>query len=184
MLIDTFVPRWQFREEHRIAVAAPPLRVWEIMAARDILGDDPVVRAMMAVRRAPSALWQTIRPTAKPSITTFGTHSFTRLAQDETETVTGLVGQFWRPSGGLRVIPDANAFLAFAHAHTPKLAMNFVCVPQGGGSLLTTETRVFCPSALSRALFTPYWLAIRLGSGFIRKRYLRAVKCAAEKDTA
>lgn len=147
---------------------------------RDILGDDPIVRAMMALRAAPSALWQRLRPAAQPIMTSFGRHSFTPLGHDEKEIVSGLVGRFWQPDGGLRQITDTDAFVKFCEHGTAKLAMNFLFLPEANGTRLVTETRVFCPDSRSQILFTPYWLAIRLGSGFIRKRYLRAIKREAE----
>jgi hypothetical protein len=181
-LIDLVLPRYQFRERHAIAIAAPSPRVFQIVAAGDPTKQDRIVRAMMALRAAPSALFQKFRPAARPTMTDFGLHSFTPLAQDAEEFVVGLVGRFWRPDGGLRSIADAQAFLAFDEKGTAKLATNFRCEPQdGGGTRLTTETRVFCPDRRSRLLFAPYWFAIRPRSGFIRKRFLRAVKRAAEE---
>jgi hypothetical protein len=58
--------------------------------------------------------------------------------------------------------------------------MDFVLVPDGDGTLLTTETRVRATDARSRALFSLYWLAIRIGSGLIRRDLLRAAAQRAE----
>jgi hypothetical protein len=53
--------------------------------------------------------------------------------------------------------------------------------PQGGHAL-QTETFVYCPSRSTMLMFTPYWLAIRLASGWIRRRTLNAIeKSFAEK---
>ncbi|MGU7783560.1 hypothetical protein [Burkholderia sp. PU8-34] len=45
--------------------------------------------------------------------------------------------------------------------------------------MLRTATFVHCPTARTRILFTPYWLAIRLASGWIRRRTLDAIERAA-----
>lgn len=60
-----------------------------------------------------------------------------------------------------------------------KLVLRFEVVGLAAGAhVLRTETFVHCPSARTRRLFTPYWLAIRLGSGWIRRRTLTAVEAA------
>jgi hypothetical protein len=41
---------------------------------------------------------------------------------------------------------------------------------------LRTETFVYCASTRSKMLFTPYWLLIRLASGWIRQRNLAAIQ--------
>ncbi|MGZ5933705.1 MAG: hypothetical protein ACXWLV_03250 [Rhizomicrobium sp.] len=189
-LIDRYLPRYQFSERHEITIAATPARILDTILSRDMLGEDRIVRAMMALRSAPSVIWQRFHPTNKPTMTSFGMHRFTPLGRDgDREIASGLAGRFWRPDGGLHTFPEkdaferAEAFLRFTAPGTAKLVFNLVCEPFGTMTRLVTETRVFCPDARSRILFTPYWLAIRLGSGFIRKRYLRAIKRAAESET-
>ena len=54
--------------------------------------------------------------------------------------------------------------------------MNFRIEPNGqGGSLLTTETRVFAADPASRRRFARYWSVIYPGSALIRREWLRAV---------
>jgi hypothetical protein len=187
-LIDKFLPRYQFAERHCIDIDASPDRILDIVVTRDMLAEDPIVRAMLALRSAPAAIWQKFRPAKTTTITTFGMNRFTALGRDgNREVAAGLAGRFWRPDGGLHVFTEENAFARaeafrnFAEPGTAKLVFNLACEPHGKTTRLTTETRVFCPDARSRILFTPYWLAIRLGSGYIRKRYLRAVKRSAEE---
>ena len=43
---------------------------------------------------------------------------------------------------------------------------------------LQTETFIYCPDQATQLKMTAYWLAIRAGSGWIRKRTLMAVKSA------
>lgn len=110
-----------------------------------------------------------------------GMPSFTPLASDgKSETVAGLIGRFWRLDGGLVPIADAEAFARLAGPGTPKLVIGYRATPDPLGTLLTTETRVFCPDRSSLLRFAPYWTLIRIPSGLIRRRTLRAIKFAAE----
>jgi len=59
--------------------------------------------------------------------------------------------------------------------------MNFlVTSDERGGSIVSTETRVYVndPSALRR--FAVYWRVIHPGSDIIRRMWLRAIKRRAE----
>ncbi|HEX2594249.1 MAG TPA: hypothetical protein VHL34_22295 [Rhizomicrobium sp.] len=186
-LLDAFLPVFQFRERHSVVIAATPARIFEALSARDLLGDDRIVRAMLAVRSAPAVLWQKLRAAPPPANASFGMHSFVPLGRDgDREMASGLAGRFWRPDGGLHVFGEsdavarAEAFRRFAEPGVAKLVLGFACVPDGPNTVLSTETRVCCPDLHSRVLFTPYWYAIRLGSGFIRMRMLRAVKRVVE----
>ena len=172
-LLDRHLPRYQFVERHHVRVAAAPERV--IAAVADFLPpDDPVTGALMWLRELPGRLVGRPRPD-------FGVHSFTPLAMEPArETVSGLVGRFWRLDGGLVAIADAAAFDAYAEPGTPKLVIGFTAAPEGGLTRLTTETRVFCPDRYSLVRFAPYWALIRLASGLIRRRALAHIKAVAE----
>jgi len=171
-LIDKHLPRYQFSETHRTRVRAPPDAVM-----RTVLADRPQDRltdVLLALRTAPSRLLGRTAPQ-------IGKQMFTPLDGDGTsETVAGLIGRFWRPDGGLVRFSDAAAFARFAELGTPKLVTGFRVSPDALGTLLTTETRIFCPDRYSLLMFTPYWILIRIPSGLIRRRTLRAIKAAAE----
>jgi hypothetical protein len=49
-----------------------------------------------------------------------------------------------------------------------------------GGSIVTTETRVHATDPRSARRFAMYWRIIQPGSGFIRRRWLRAIEVRAE----
>ena len=111
-----------------------------------------------------------------------GSNIFTSLDLDKkSETVAGLIGRFWQLDGGLVPFADADAFARFVEPGTPKLVTGFHATPDPVGTLLTTETRVFCPDRYSLLRFAPYWMLIRLVSGLIRRRTLCAMKAATEK---
>ena len=47
--------------------------------------------------------------------------------------------------------------------------------------VVTTETRVWASDAMTRRKFALYWWTIRLGSGLIRRMWLRAIRRRAER---
>lgn len=174
--IDKHLPRYHFSERHRTRVRASPDEVMRAVVTLDRT-PDRLRDVLLALRTAPSRLLGRAAPR-------IGTHLFTPLEQDEkSETVAGLIGRFWRLDGGLVPIPDADAFARFAEPGTPKLVTGFRATPDPLGTLLTTETRVFCPDRYSLLRLAPYWMLIRIPSGLIRRRALRAIKAAAERTS-
>ena len=67
-------------------------------------------------------------------------------------------------------------FVSFDEPGYAKMAMSF----RLDGSTLSTETRVRVTDAASRRRFLVYWIAIRAGSGLIRRSWLKAIKRRAE----
>jgi hypothetical protein len=176
-LLDKHLPRYQFSERHRTRVRASPEEVMRAVVSSD-RPPDRLRDVLLALRTVPARLLGREAPRV-------GLLSFTPLDFDEkSETVAGLTGRFWRLDGGLVPIPDADAFARFAEPGTPKLVIGFRATPDPLGTLLTTETRVYCPDRYSLLRFAPYWMLIRVPSGLIRRRSLRAIKAAAEEAAA
>jgi hypothetical protein len=174
-LIDKHLPHYQFSEMHRTRVRASPDAVM-----RTVLANWPPDRlrdVLLALRTLPSRLFGRVAPQV-------GKRMFTPLDRDESETVAGLIGRFWQLDGGLVPFPDAPSFARFAEPGTPKLVTGFRATHDPVGTLLTTETRVFCPDRHSLLRFAPYWLLIRIPSGLIRRRTLRSIKAVAEANVA
>ncbi|MCV4057512.1 hypothetical protein OD774_27800, partial [Pseudomonas aeruginosa] len=84
--------------------------------------------------------------------------------------------RFWRADFALERIADGEHFRCYDQPGVAKLVLCFRCTPSASGTLLHTETRVFCPDRASRLRFTPYWLAIRPVSGLIRRRLLAGIE--------
>jgi hypothetical protein len=80
----------------------------------------------------------------------------------------------------LFVVNGPSEFLACNPPKTAKLAIGFVAEQLGEVTLLTTETRVYCPDRYSLIMFLPYWLIIRPVSGFLRRRALGTIRRIAE----
>ena len=174
-LLDTYLPNYQFSERHATSVNATPREVLDVIMDYDFAADG-LAAALMALRRLPGRVLGKVLPrVAMPE--NFTMRTFTPLARDgDREMAAGLIGRFWRLDGGLVPIADADAFLRYAEPGVPKLVMNFSAEPDGGRTRLSTETRVYCPDTISQLRFTPYWYAIRLASGLIRRRFLSRIR--------
>ena len=177
-LIDSLLPRYQFVERHRIAVKAAPDVVWRVLNVIDVKGSG-LVRLAIDIRMAPTRG----KLGGAPRIFTLqpGKTMFPRLAEHPPqELVLGMAGRFWRPKGGRVEVAPAE-FAAYSAPGVAKLAFGFRLEPVGAGTLLSTETRVYCPDWASRLPFTVYWIAIRPISGLLRRQILAAVKAESEK---
>jgi hypothetical protein len=183
MLLDEFIPQYQFNEVHAVRLSAPPERALEAVK-RVTPSDIPLVRLLFTVRSLP-ALFTGRRglPTAKTEslyeqMLDFG---FVFLGEDPgREVVCGVIGQMWKVRGTAPTIRDAREFVAFEEPSYAKAAMNFSVWPVQGGTWLHTETRVLIADDASRSGFGRYWRVIRPGSAMIRRSWLRAAKRWAE----
>jgi hypothetical protein len=182
-LMDTFLPHHQFSERHQTTVRCNPGRLLDIIQdfrpPRDRFGE-----TAMLIRQLPARLTHRLAPSRVPPPRPFTAANFTPLGRDgDREIVGGLVGKFWELwSGdfGLLTVSGPAEFLACNPPKTAKLVIGFSVEVVGAESLLTTETRVYCPDRYSLIMFTPYWLAIRPLSGLLRRRALGAIRRIAE----
>jgi hypothetical protein len=97
--------------------------------------------------------------------------------------VAGAAAQPWRLRGGeTDDVVDLDGFRAFARPGFVLIATSFELEALGGGTRLSTETRVQPTDAAAARAFRPYWWAIRGGSGLIRRDVLHAVRRRAESE--
>lgn len=174
--LDSFVPVWQFNEFHAIGVAAPPERVFE--AVRRVRADEiALFRTLTWIRRGGRPLPESILNAGdrEPLIDVATRSGFISLADDPPrELVIGTV---------VAAPPGTKGTLTpefFVKEHPPGFAlaaMNFaVRADRSGGSIVTTETRVFATSDDTRRRFAVYWRFIYPGSAIIRRMWLRAIE--------
>ena len=182
--LDRVMPGWQFGEHHATTVAAPPARVFD--AIKSVRADEiRFIRALTWIRRGGRRLPEGILSagTSAPIIDVATRTTFTRLAEEAPrELVVGTI--VVRPPGvRVRVTPEI-----FQRPPPPGFAlatMNFLVTPDArGGSLVSTETRVFASSDGARRRFAMYWRVIYPGSALIRRMWLRAIKRRAEGQAA
>jgi hypothetical protein len=186
MLLDDIVPTYDVSSHHTIWVAARPAEVYEVARHAD-LGRPLLVRALMGLRAVPAALVflaKGRRSTRQTNERPVGRLRFTLIDEiPGEEFVLGIMGRFWTPTGGLVAMRPEQ----FRHPPPAGLAMgvwNLRVTASGGGTVLSTETRVRCSEARTRRRFMRYWRIIRWGSGVIRRRMLENIRREAEKDAA
>jgi hypothetical protein len=190
-LLDEVLPRYEAREVHDIRVAASPAEVYRALEALT-LAELPLFRALMGLRALPARLARSRRRpggrrrrTLDPRLRLldWGLRSFSVLAQRPgSELVIGGLGQPWRLAGGETARVDGLAgFHAFDRPGFAKLVLGFKLEPADGGTRVITETRVDTTDPVAHRRFGAYWRVIRLGSGAIRRSWLRAIKRHAER---
>lgn len=171
--LDDAMPVWQFREFHSRHIAAPPDAVYA--ALRRVRADDILLfQTLTWIRRGGRALPPSMlnAGTDRPLIDVALSSGFVMLADDSPrEIVIGAVVD--APAGAAR------ARGADIIRHPPPgysvAAMNFRLVPDGGGTLVSTETRVFSNGSEATRRFARYWRVIYPGSALIRRMWLRAI---------
>jgi len=179
-LIDNFAPEWRFREVHRIAVLAPAAaarRAIREVTAREIRLFRFLTWLRRAGRSGPESIL--IPPPDEPILKVALRTGFLELANTDNELVIGRAVIVPR---GASPPASPDDFLAITSPGWAKAVMNFrieqaplaMCV-------VTTETRVTTTDERAARQFAFYWWTIRLGSGLIRRMWLRAIRRRAEK---
>lgn len=176
MLIDRFLPTFDFNEVHSTVVDAPAARVFDALLTTD-LGRSWLVQLLMGARSLPSLLSGRDRTREPLTVRTASRAGFGLLAEDAPrEIVLGIEGRFWkmRPEA---CAADAATFERPIPAGVARAAWNFSVESLGvARSRLSTETRIACGDAQSRRRFGIYWRLIQPGSGIIRLAILRQIR--------
>jgi hypothetical protein len=175
--LDEFAPAWQFREFHTISIAAPPARVFD--AIKRVRADEIFLfRTLIWIRAGGQPPPENIRAAGargESLIDVATSTTFARLAEAvPRELVVGTVVGF---PPGRRPKPTPEIFLKPLPPGFALATMNFVVTPdESGGSVVSTETRVFANSPSARRRFAAYWRLIYPGSAIIRRMWLRAIE--------
>jgi hypothetical protein len=179
MLIDEHLPRYDIVERHEVTVAATPRRVYRCARALDA-GRLPLTSALVAVRGIPHLLTGSVRPARRMTFDTLTAAGFVVLADvPPQEFVVGVVGRFWRPTGGIVRIAAAD-FRDYAEPGCARAAWNFRIDPAPGGSRVRTETRIDCVDDAALRRFRLYWAVVGPFSGLIRREMLGRIRHDAE----
>lgn len=181
--LDEFVPRYQFSERHATRVPVPPDVAYQAILA--VTADE--IRFFHALtwirrfgRRGPESTLNA--PGRRPLLEVATRTTFVPLAEEPgRELVVGTV--VVAPRAARRSRPRTpDAFRVLAEPGFAKAAMNFRVEPDGrGGSVVSTETRVFATDAPTRCRFATYWRVIYPGSALIRRSWLEAIRRRAER---
>ena len=176
-LLEQLMPAPDFGERHERAIAADPGRV--SAAIRAVTPEDvPLARLLMTMRGISRRTGPSDRPFLE-GMTEIGFAEFGDGGPEE--MVFGGIGQPWHLSGGESVaVEGAESFSGFDRPGFVKMAMDFRLRPTPAGTDLQTRTWVKATDPASRRRFRLYWLAVRFGSGIIRRSLLGAIARRAE----
>ncbi len=193
MLLDDYLPAFDFNEVHRITIQASPERIFCSIKELSTSEWSPLINWMFALRSFPERLFGknwTQFSGDRPLLEQMLEDTFVLLAETpERELVLGLlipatIGQFWKTSNGIPSrLSNAQEFADFGQPGYAKVAFNFV-VGEGVGTdgvTVTTETRIHALSPATRKSFAVYWRVIGPGSALIRRLWLKAIKRRAER---
>lgn len=191
MVLDKFLPKYEFNEVHTVAVNAPPERVFTSIKELTAAELSPLIFWMMDIRSLPAKLigksFPSMARQSKPFLDQMYKGGFLPLAEGpNSEIVFGLVGQFWKLTGGEKPdIPNPQAFLDFDNPAFAKVAANLAVTTDEKGCIhCSTETRIHVTDPRTHRKFAFYWRIISMGSGWIRILWLKAIKKKAEKPLA
>ncbi len=191
-VLDELIPIASSGNSTSVEIAASPERVWRALHELTFR-ECRFTGALMAVRSIPGLIARRgalgrrrSQPDAKRPETVIAamTSSRFRLLHDDPPRllVIGIVGQFWKLSGGVDVdISDARAFEEFDEPGYVKSAIDFAIEPTTTGARLSTETRNHATDEAAARSFARYWKLIGWGSKATRTDMLRAVKRRAER---
>ncbi len=193
MLIDDFLPAFDFNEVHQITIQASPECIFRSIKDLSTSEWSPVINWLFALRSFPERLFGkgwTQFSGDRPLLDQMFESGFVLLAETPGhELVFGFmvpatIGQFWKASdGALHQLSNAQEFAAFDRPGYAKVAANFLLGEgeEADGVAVTTETRIHALSPATRKSFAGYWRLIGPGSALIRRLWLRAIKRRAER---
>ncbi len=170
MLIDRFIPRYDFQESHETTIRARK---------------EVVRRALEEWQPQDSFLWRLLlrlRGLGKPRGTLrqwAESNGFLCLAETEEEVVYGQIGRLWAVNERRALVspPTAEEFRGFNSPDYAIAVMNVQLELAGrGGTRVLTETRVRAIGSRARWLFRIYWLLIRPFSGLLRRAMLNGIR--------
>jgi hypothetical protein len=185
VLLDIFLPAYEFREFHETRVNAPAERIYE--AVLGVTAGEIRLFQTLTWLRSPKLPLGRPQPASilnapadRPILDVATSWEFRKLVEAPgIEIVVGMA--VIRPRGTPPISAPAE-FLTSEPGYA-LAAMNFrIEEEKEGGCRLTTETRVHATDTFSRRRFAAYWRLIYPGSSYIRYEWLRAIRKRAENQ--
>jgi hypothetical protein len=195
MLLDKYLPQWDFTEVHTKRIKASPEAAWRALQQTTLGEIHWFVRFLFFLRGLPEKLVGRtedgfgLKPD-EPLLGQMLVEGFVKIDEDvPREIVFGLIvpgkiGRVWKKESDLNVTPgSAPEMLAFKDPRFLHVIANFYITeaPETGSVRVSTESRTRGLSDNARRSFRPYWWVIRPWSGLIRRLWLNAIKRRAER---
>lgn len=178
-LLDRFIPKFDVREYHEVAIDAPAAITYD--AARNMdLFESRLVRAIFRGRELLMRSAPTAREPQSLLQETLALGWEVLAEEPGREIVVGAVTRPWEANVRFESVPPEE-FAAFVEPGYVKIAWTLVAQPLGEAtSEFRTETRVAITDAYARAQFRRYWAVMAPGIGLIRRQSLGLVRRDAE----
>jgi hypothetical protein len=196
MLLDKYIPKWDFTEVHSIRIKADPATVYDAIMETTVAEISGIMRLLFFLRSLPEeAVGRKSMNMAgnEPILSQILEDGFTKLAEEKPREIVfglivpGTIGRVWQKSSNPEVpVSDSKEFSDFKHPGYLKVVANLLAEDTGKPGFITvrTESRIQALSKQSLKQFTPYWRIIRPFSGLIRRLWLRGIKRHAEGHLA
>ena len=175
--LDSLIPTPGLREFDDVDVALPIAEAWEIVRHAD-LGDSAILRALFAIRTAPSRLSrrhpEPLELCLDDLTSTEEQPGFSVLVDDPPHSVAvGAIGTVWRPEIAFVHVADADEFAAFSDPGYVRVAWSIALTPVDGATTrITVEVRVDATDRTSWKRFRRYFRVVGPFSRFIRHSLL------------
>jgi hypothetical protein len=195
MLLDKYLPKYDFTEVHSIKIQSSPDAAYNAM--KDVtLGEiSGVVRLLFSLRELPETVVGRKDAmggfsSGKPLMSQMIGNGFVKIDELVPHEIVfgmivpGSIGRVWKKSSELNFTPTTpQEFFAFKNPDFLWVVANFMVqdLDTPGTVILSTESRTMGLSPQARKNFTPYWRIIRPWSGLIRRMMLRGARRRAEK---
>ena len=197
LLIDRFLPRYDFAVVHADVFRAPPEACYRLARGLDLLRD-PVIRTLLGLRSLPERLLGRLPghraaagegappPTFRLDDMVGPPIGWILLGEEpNVEIVLGQIGRPWKPVGASEGPPVAPAeFASFDRPGFAKIAFSLMVQPYGvASSILTMETRVVLTDPGSLRRFARYWRLVEPSVRLIDRMTLRLLAAELRRST-
>jgi hypothetical protein len=196
MLLDDFLPDYDFTEVHSIRIKADAETAFRAVMEITPTEISGIMRLLFFLRSLPERAVGRQGMTmnnSEPLLSYMLKNGFTKIAENEPyEVVFGMIapgniGRVWKKSSDLEIVAaDVREFFALDNPDYIQVVANLLVedARKPGFVIVRTESRSRALSPQARKNFTPYWRVIRPFSGLIRMVWLRGIKRRAERGSA
>jgi hypothetical protein len=197
MLLDKYLPKYDFTEVHSIKIKASPEAAYKAMMDVTLGEISGVVKLLFSLRELPETLAGRKDAmggfdSGKPLMSQMIGNGFVKIDEQVPREIVfgmivpGSIGRVWKKSSELNFTPPTpQEFFSFKNPDFLWVVANFMVQDSDtrGTVILSTESRTMGLSPQARKSFAPYWRFIRPWSGLIRRMMLRGAKRRAEKPS-
>ncbi|MDP4174197.1 MAG: hypothetical protein Q8933_09535 [Bacteroidota bacterium] len=192
-LIDTLMPEYDFNEVHSIEINASAESV--LIAIKELKANELswIFHLLIAMRELPEKLFgndfinKSFFDGQQSMLEKMNAGGFIKLGEiTNREIVLGLlipetIGKFWKRAPKVNLgSKKYQDFISFNSPDFAKVTLNFL-IDRKEKTILRTETRILPLSPKMYNSFKIYWSIIHIGSAWIRRIWLKAIKRHAER---